>query len=141
MGRIIATSQMFDPKERRIAMIFDSAPNTIYVYYFWPLGFGFFGRKDYAGDAGNRVTGVALAEGKLFAVLEFGKRVDIFMLDDIQESTDVPRNPQPRMTIDSRVMRFFGVSYFAPVNVKVSRFHKETIFLKTKTGVMALNVN
>jgi hypothetical protein len=38
-------------------------------------------------------------------------------------------------------MRFFGVSYFAPVDIKVSRFFKEVIFLKTKTGVMAININ
>lgn len=141
LGRIIQTSQMFNPKERRVAIIFDSSPNTVYVYYFWPDGFGFFGRKDYAGDAGNRITGVALAEGKVFVVLEFGKRVDIFILDDLQEQTDVPRNAQPRMTLDSNVMKFFGVTYFAPVSVKVSRFHKEAIFLQTKTGVMVLNIN
>lgn len=45
------------------------------------------------------------------------------------------------MTINSNIMRFFGVEYFAPVNIKVSRFHNEAIFLKTKTGIMALNVN
>lgn len=45
------------------------------------------------------------------------------------------------MSLNSNIMRFFGVSYFAPVTVKVSRFHKETIFLKTKTGVMTLNIN
>jgi hypothetical protein len=38
-------------------------------------------------------------------------------------------------------MRFFGVEYFAPVNIKLSRFHGEVIFLKTKVGVMAINVN
>lgn len=45
------------------------------------------------------------------------------------------------MVIDSNFMRFFGVNYFAPVGIKVSRFHKEAIFLQTKSGVMALNVN
>ena len=38
-------------------------------------------------------------------------------------------------------MRFFGVEYFAPINLKLSRFHGEVIFLKTKVGVMAINVN
>mgnify|MGYP006878053248 FL=1 len=38
-------------------------------------------------------------------------------------------------------MRFFGVQYFAPVNLKLSRFHGEVIFLKTKVGVMAININ
>jgi hypothetical protein len=45
------------------------------------------------------------------------------------------------MVINSNIMRFFGVEYFAPVSIKVSRFHGEAIFLKTKTGVMAMNVN
>ena len=43
--------------------------------------------------------------------------------------------------IDKNVMSFFRVDYFAPVNIKVSRFHKEAIFLKTKTGIMVINVN
>lgn len=111
------------------------------MYYFWPENFGFFGRKDYAGDAGNQVTGVAIAQRKLFVVLEYGKRVDIFDLDDIQEPTDVPRVARPRMVLNSNVLRFFGVTYFAPVDIKISRFHKEVIFLKTKSGVMALNIN
>lgn len=84
---------------------------------------------------------MAIAQRKLFVVLEFGKRVEIFELDDIQEPSDVPRLALPRMVLNSNVMRFFGVSYFAPVNIKVSRFHKEVIFLKTKTGVMAININ
>jgi len=45
------------------------------------------------------------------------------------------------MTINSLVMRFFGVTYFAPVNLKISGFHPEAIFLKTKTGLIALNIN
>ena len=47
----------------------------------------------------------------------------------------------PRFVLNSNVMRFFGVSYFAPVDIKISRFHKEVVFLKTKSGVMALNIN
>ena len=38
-------------------------------------------------------------------------------------------------------MRFFGVDYWAPVDIKVSPFHDEVIFVKTKVGVMAINVN
>jgi hypothetical protein len=53
------------------------------VYYFEPSGFTYFGRKDYAGVASELVTGVAISRGKLFTVLEYGKRVEIFMLDDI----------------------------------------------------------
>jgi len=52
---------MYGAEERRLAIIFDSAPHTVYIYYFWPSGFGSYGRKDYAGDAGNKVTGVAIS--------------------------------------------------------------------------------
>jgi hypothetical protein len=87
------------------------------------------------------VTGSAISAGKLFVVREYAKAVDIFHLEDLQEQTDEPVNAKPRITIDSNIMRFFGVAYFAPVSLKVSRFHREAVFLKTKTGVMAINVN
>lgn len=38
-------------------------------------------------------------------------------------------------------MQFFGVDYFAPVDVKVSIHHDEVCFVKTKSGVMAININ
>lgn len=47
----------------------------------------------------------------------------------------------PIMTIDSRIMAFFGVQYFSPIKVKVSIYHDEVTFLQTKTGLMALNIN
>lgn len=50
------------------------------IYYMWDVGFGFYGRKDYAGDAANILTGVTISKGKLFCTLELGKRVDIFNL-------------------------------------------------------------
>ena len=46
----------------------------------------------------------------------------------------------PRFVLNSNVMRFFGVSYFVPVDIKISRFHKKVVILKTKS-VMALNIN
>lgn len=76
---------MYDPRMRRIAITFDSLPHTIFVFDFTPTRFNFFGRKDYAGDVANWVTGVEIAHNKLFVVLEYGKRVDIFDLDDIRE--------------------------------------------------------
>jgi hypothetical protein len=100
---------MFDPKERRVAIIFESAPHTVYIYYFWADGFGFFGRKDYAGVGAELVTGVAISKGKLFTVLEYGKRVEVFLLDDLSEPTDIPRPAVPKMVINSLIMRFFGV--------------------------------
>jgi len=38
-------------------------------------------------------------------------------------------------------MRFFGVEYWAPVDTKISPYHDEVLFVKTKTGVMAININ
>jgi len=45
------------------------------------------------------------------------------------------------MVLNSTVMRFYNVQYFAPVSTKVSQYHDEVIFVKTKTGVMVLNIN
>lgn len=59
----------------------------------------------------------------------------------MNDPSDVPVKATPKMSINSNIMRFFGVEYFAPVSLKVSRFHKEAIFLKTKVGVVVLNVN
>ena len=38
-------------------------------------------------------------------------------------------------------MKFFGINYFAPLDMKVSIHHKEVVFVRTKTGVMAMNIN
>lgn len=45
------------------------------------------------------------------------------------------------MVIDHDVMRAFGVYYFAPTNIRASAFHDEAIFVKTKTGIIAMNIN
>lgn len=76
---------MYDPRMRRIAITFDSLPHTIFVFDFSPTRFNFFGRKDYDAGVGSWVTGVEIAQNKLFVVLEYAKRVEIFDLDDIRE--------------------------------------------------------
>ena len=38
-------------------------------------------------------------------------------------------------------MRFFGVPYFAPMECQTSIYHSEVLFLKTKTGVMIMQVD
>ena len=140
-GKILHASQMYDVRQRRIAFVFDTQPHVIYVFYFWPTGFAYFGEKEYYGDAANQVTGVAIERGKLFVVLEYGKRVDVFALEDIYNPTERSPQAEPRLSINSRVMAFYNVKYFAPVGIKVSRYHPEFIFIKTKTGVMAVSVN
>ena len=92
---------MYDIKERRVAIIFEFEPHTVYVYFFWPAGFGYYGRKAYGGDAGNQVTGAAISQGKLFVVLEYSKRVDIFDLEELHDTSDTPINANPKFTINS----------------------------------------
>ena len=45
------------------------------------------------------------------------------------------------MVIGHDVMKVFGVYYFAPTNLRASPFHDEAIFVKTKTGIIAMNIN
>lgn len=74
-GRIIAASHIIDPREHLIAVVFDVDPHVIMIYTFTPQSVVLYGRKDYFGDPANHVTGVAIARGNLYVVLEYGKRV------------------------------------------------------------------
>ncbi len=69
MGRIIDSSQMFDVHERRIALVFSDNPNIAFIYHFWAAGFGYYGKKEYAGDAWTKLSGVTINKGKLFCIL------------------------------------------------------------------------
>ncbi len=60
---------------------------------------------------------------------------------DLRDESSIPVRAYPILNITSEVMRFFGVDYWAPVEITVSPFHNEVIFVKTKIGVMAINVN
>jgi hypothetical protein len=75
MGRIIKSSQIFDPKERRIALVFEGHQNVVMIYSLWTAGFGFFGRKTYNGDAWSTLSGITISKGKLFCTLEFSKKI------------------------------------------------------------------
>jgi hypothetical protein len=85
MGRIILASQMFDIHERRMALVFDDSPNAVYVYFFWEAGFGYYGRKVYAGDAWSMLSGVTINKGKLFCVLEISKKIEVYRLNDLRD--------------------------------------------------------
>lgn len=132
---------MFDVHERRLALVFDKTPNIAYVYYFWDAGFGYYGKKEYAGDAWSRLSGVTINKGKLFCTLEVSKKIEIYNLNDLLDEGSGPIKPYPIFNMTSNVMRFFGIEYWAPVDTKVSPFHDEALFVKTKIGVMAINVN
>ncbi len=69
MGRIVISSQMYDVHERRLALVFEDNLNTVMLYYFWSAGFGYYGKKDYAGDAWSKLSGVTVNRGKLFCTL------------------------------------------------------------------------
>lgn len=63
----------------------------------------------------------------------------MYRLEDIRAASVNKVNPI--FIIDHRVMSFFGVFYFAPISTKVSAYHDEVVFIETKTGVMAVNIN
>jgi hypothetical protein len=76
---------MFDIHERRLALVFEDSLNTVYVYYFWAAGFGYYGKKEYGGDAWTRLSGVTINKGKLFCTLEISKRIEIYNLEDLRD--------------------------------------------------------
>lgn len=112
-------------------MLYTLSPSEIMLY----------GRKDYSGDPANQVTGLAVAGQNLYVVLEYGKRIEVFHLGDLYLPEDKVNDVRPKLIINSQVSRFFGVPYFAPVNLKVCRFHPGVIFVKTKVGLIAISVN
>jgi len=79
------SSQMFDIHERRLALVFEESLNEVYIYYFWSVGFAYYGRKTYAGDAWTRLSGVTINKGKLFCTLEISKKIEIYSLSDLRE--------------------------------------------------------
>jgi hypothetical protein len=85
----------------------------------------------------NRISGVSVTtKGLVIIVFELGKRIDVYRIHEFAS-----HQPVPIMTIDHRVMAFWGINYFAPVLSKVSIYHDEVVFVQTKTGVMAININ
>ncbi len=93
---------MFNPDERRLALVFDETPNTVMLYYFWTAGFGFYGNKYYSGDAWSILTGVTISKGKLFCTLENSKKIDVFNLADLKQEGMGPKiDPKPLFTLTS----------------------------------------
>ena len=137
-GKIEHSSQMFG-KERFIALVFENQERSVYIYYLWSTGIEIYGQKNFSANFGNTMTGVEITNKKqLIVVFEYGKRIEVYHLDDLHYAFSSAR---PIFTIDSRIMQFFGVQYFAPIDLKVSIHHDEVAFVKTKTGIMAMNIN
>ena len=57
-GKILRVSQLFNPHERRIAFIFEKEPTTVKVYYFWSMGFAYYGQKKFSNIASNKLTDI-----------------------------------------------------------------------------------
>lgn len=140
-GKITNISQIIDPNERRVAFTFEQQPETIYVYRVTPMSISFYGSVSYSGTLDNEVTSVSINNGLLMATFALGKRVDIFRLEDIQTDDGGLSFAKPIFRLTSQVMRFFGIQYFAPVDAETSPYHVETLFLKTKVGLIALSIN
>jgi hypothetical protein len=140
-GRITNISQIIDPNERRIAVTFEMMPDTVYVYTLSPMIIRFYGSVGYLGTLDNEITSVSINSGLLMVTFKIGKRVDVYRLEDVQASDGEYKDVRPIFRINSQVMRFLGVQYFAPVDAETSPYHFEVLFLKTKTGLMAISVN
>ena len=54
----LRVSQLFNPHERRIAFIFEKEPTTVKVYYFWSMGFAYYGQKKFSNIASNKLTDI-----------------------------------------------------------------------------------
>ena len=87
------------------------------------------------------LSSVTINKGKLFCTLEISKKIEVYNLYDLKDEGSGPVRAYPILNLTSEVMRFFGIDYWAPVEITVSPFHNEAIFVKTKIGVMAINVN
>ena len=63
MGRITWASQIYDTNNRLIALTFETQPTTIYVYYFWSISFGYYGKKTFDNFYTNRITDFVIKKG------------------------------------------------------------------------------
>ena len=68
-------SQIYDPNNRLIALTFESRPTTIFVYYFWSVSFGYYGKKTFDNFYSNRITDFVINKGLLIVAFELGKRL------------------------------------------------------------------
>lgn len=133
-------SQMYSENQRLAAIIFSNNDVSVYLYLFSKDGFEYFGHKTFGYNYENMMTGAEVTmKGQLIVTFEFGKRLEVYRVEDIRHDQEKPA--VPLITINSRIMAFFGVNYFAPVKTKVSIYHDEVTFVQTKTGVMAININ
>ena len=142
LGHIVLISQVLSLEERFLSIVFSDNDRMFHIYYYSSRSLMPYCTKKYNATIVNNLNDVQINENKMvLATFEFGKRIDIYTLDDLKQKFDEELDAVPIFSINSRVMAFFGISYFAPVSIKLSPYHKEVAFVKTKTGVMAMNIN
>lgn len=122
--------------EHHMAITYKNKPNDVYVYKLTKGALHFVGNVNYIGVFDNVISSMSISRNLLFVVCEVGKRVDVYRLEDLGKV-----NPTPISRITSTMMKYFGVPYFAPMECETSIYHDEIVFLKTKTGVIALQVD
>lgn len=85
MGKIVAMSQMYDQKMRIASMVFSNEDTTVYLYHFTPTGFEYYGHKKFGYNFEHQMTSVEVtAKGQLIVTFEFGKRLEVYKVEDIR---------------------------------------------------------
>jgi hypothetical protein len=137
MGKIVKMSQMFDPQSRKAAILFEAKPSTVFIFEFRSQTFVQFGNKTFDNVYTNQLSDVEINKNLVMVCFELGKRIEVYRVEEFHSTND----QKVLFTINSSVMSFFGVNYFSPVDMKVSIHHDEVLFVRTKTGVVAININ
>lgn len=104
--------------EHRMALVYEDKPNDVYVYKMTKNEMSFVGQISYNGVFDNNISSMSISRNMLFITTEIGKRVDVYRLEDLGAIT-----PTPIFRINSTVMRYHEVPYFAPMESITSIYH------------------
>ena len=122
--------------DHHMAIVYENKPNDVYVYKLTKGELKSVGQVNYLGVFDNIISSMSISRNLLFVTCEIGKRVDVYRLEDLGHP-----KPTPITRLTSTMMKYFGVPYFAPMECETSIYHDEVLFLKTKTGVLILQVD
>lgn len=122
--------------DHHMAIVYKNKPNDVYVYKLTKGALTFVGSVNYLGVFDNIISSMSISRNLLFVTCEIGKRVDVYRLQDLTHA-----KPQPITRLTSTMMRYHGIPYFAPMECETSIYHDEVLFLKTKTGVIVMQVD
>lgn len=68
MGRILHMSQMYDPRQRIAAFVFEAQDYSVFVYNFYPNGFQLFGFLDFGFDFNHIMSSVEITAKRQLVV-------------------------------------------------------------------------